>query len=267
MSEYGNINRAFAGMKAEHYQFAEVLKSARAVDEIDFGNPVFRYEGVDDAVYNYYLDVGKIVFDGDFGAGDVITITINGEDAADVTYATSHDATAAAVVAAIKAVEIEDNNGNTINPDCILDPDDTNNRTFLIRTLGVDATVAEAVAGGNEPTGTITYFSDQVFAGMARHKAKYIENGDTTAKYEIQDTVSIVEKGFYWGVINNETVLENQACYIDNSGSNKGVFATSGDDIGCFFRSENYTQPSLSDYLAIIELRGLKKLNTAYTWA
>jgi hypothetical protein len=199
MSQYSNIDRAFAGMKAQHYQFGEVLSSGIAIDEINFGYPVFSYLGDGEKLYNYYNDTCSLLFDADFEASNSIVITVNGEAASAVTFSSDHDTTAALVVLAIKALEIEDNNGNTINPDCILDSTDTNNRTFLIRGVGVDLVVSEAVTGGSgQPTGTPTYSSDQVFRGMARHKVKYIDSGDTDAKYVINDTVSLVEEGFYW---------------------------------------------------------------------
>lgn len=269
MAQYSTIERAFAGMKAEHYQFAEVLRSAVAVDEIDFGMPIFGYQGEANKVYNYYLDTCSMLFDADFVASNSIIITVNGISTSAVVFDTDHDTTAALVVTAIKALEILDNNGNTINPDCVLDSSDTNNRTFLIRGVGVDLTVTEAITGGgSQATGTATYSSDQVFRGLARHYAKSIANGSTEAKYEIEDVVSIVEHGFYYGVINSGvTVLSDSATYIDNSGSDKGVFGTSGDDISCYFRSDNITNSDLTDYLAVVEVRGIKKINSVITWS
>lgn len=269
MSQYGNIDRAFAGMKAEHYQYPEILKSGVAVDEINFGKPVFSYLGDSEKCYNYYNDTCSLLFDADFVTSNSIVITVNGEATSAVAFTTDHDTTAALVVTAIKALEIEDNNGNTINPDCILDASDTNNRTFLIRGVGVDLVVSEAITGGgSQATGTPTYSSDQVFRGLARHKAKYIDNGDTDAKYVINDSISIVEAGFYWGVINNVTVQDLATCYIDTSGADKGNFTNAaGATCNCVFRSDNYTQPSLTDYLAVIQIKDTYKMNAVIAWA
>lgn len=271
MGAYGNINRAFAGLKAEHYQFDEKVRSGHAVDAIDFGKPVFGYQGDEENLYNYYLDTAKLVFDADFVSLNSIIITVNGVDTDPVVFDTDHDTTAALVVAAIEALEITDNNGNTINPDCILDPADANNRTFYIRGVGVDVTVAEAITlGASQATGTITYQSDQVFRGMARHIAKYTDtktSGVNVTRYEIDDVVSVVEKGFYYGAINNVTVLSESVCYIDNAGSDKGNFTSaSGDSIGALFRSDNFQNSDLSQYLAVIELRGVQKLNAVISW-
>lgn len=273
MEAYGNISRGFAGMKAESYQFVESIRTGAVKDTngIDFGKPCFSYLGDDVDIWNYYLDTSKLVFDGDFGSGASIVITVNTVDTAAVVYATSQAATAAAVVAAIKAIEITDANGDTINPDCILDTTDTNNRTFYIRAKGNNITVAEAVTGGSAPTGTITYQSDQVFRGLARHYAKETDtktSGVNVTKYEQYDDISIVERGIYIGQINNVTILNEQICYMDNAGSDKGNFTNvSGDTINCRFRSDNFANSDLSQYLAVIELNGVYKMNAQIAWS
>ena len=115
MGQYGNIERAFAGMPAEHYQFNEQKRTRKAQDIINFGDPVFGYLGDEVRGYNYYLDTAKLVFDADFVSLNEIVITVNGVAAATVTFTTDHDTTAALVVDAIKAITITDNNSNNIN--------------------------------------------------------------------------------------------------------------------------------------------------------
>ncbi len=268
MSQYGTIDNAFAGMKAEHYQFAEVLKSACAKQDIDFGMPVFSYLGDKESVYNYKLDTAKIVLDSDFASGDAVTFTVNGQSTSSIVYATSHDNTMDLCIAAITALSITDSVLGTVDVDAALDPNDSNNRTIFVRTKGLDNTTTMTDDAGSPPAETITYQSDQVFRGMARHKAKYTDLTDNTNRYEVQDTVSIVERGFYWGIINNVTILSEQVCNIDNAGADKGKFTNvAGDTINCLFRSDNYTQPTLTDYLAVVELRGAVKLNTEIAWS
>ena len=274
MSAYGNISRGFAGMKAESYQFVETIKSGVVKDtnDIDFGKPCFSYLGDDVNIWNYYLDTATLVFDADFVASNSIVITVNTVDTAAVVFATDHDTTTAAVVAAIKAIEITDANGDTINPDCVLDSTDTNNRTFLIRAKGNNITVSEAITGGgSQATGTVTYQSDQVFKGLARHYAKETQtkvSGVNNTKYEQYDSISLVERGIYYGVINNVTILNEQICYLDNSGAGVGNFTNvSGDTINCRFRSDNFANSDLSQYLAAIELNGVYKMNAQIAWS
>lgn len=267
MSQYGNINNAFAGMKAEHYQYAEVLKSAAAMQVINFGEAIFSYLGEREKVYNYKLDTAKVVLDADFGGTDAVTFTVNGQTTGTITYAVSHANTMNLCIAAIRALSITDSVLGTVSVNAALDPSDGTNRTIWVRTVGLDNTTTMADIADAPPAETITYQSDQVFRGMARHKAKYTNLATNTTRYELEDTVSIVEKGFYWGVINNVTILSEQVCTIDNSGADKGNFSNvTGDTINCVFRSDNYTQPTLGGYLAIVELRGVVKLNAEIVW-
>jgi hypothetical protein len=143
MGAYDTIDKAIKGLKYGD-SLSTRIEGGWACAESDgilFGEPVFGYIDDDIHAYNFHNDVGKIVFDGDFVASNVITITVNGVDAADVTFATDHDTTAALVVAAVNALS---------GAKCLLDPADTDNRTFLIQTKGFDAVVAEAITGGGE---------------------------------------------------------------------------------------------------------------------
>jgi hypothetical protein len=256
MANYGNIEQAFAGMKAEHYQYAEVLKSGCAKQAIDFGKPVFGYIGDENNVYNYFLDTALVIFADDFDSGDALSVTVNGNESATVTYATSHVNTMNLLVNAVKALGYDAAYGGS------------NNRTLYVRSKGETITVSVTQKLGTIPNSSITYQSDQVFKGLARHKAKEITYGSTSARYEIGDPISIVEKGFYYGVINNVNVQAGEVCYIDNSGVGIGNFTNvTGDDIGCKFRSNKITNAVLTDYLAVIELNGIKKINAEIAWA
>jgi hypothetical protein len=267
MAEYGLIDQAFAGMKAQHYQFAEILASACAKQVINFGEPVFSYIGEKEKLYNYKLDTAKVVLDSDFAGGDIVTFTVNGQTTGNITYTTSHDNTMDLAIAAIRALTITDSVLGSVAVNAALDPNDSNNRTIFVRTVGLDNTTTMADIGGTPPAETITTQSDQVFRGMARHKVKYTNLATNTNRYELLDTVSIVEEGFYWGIINDVSVLSEQVCNIDNSGSDKGNFTNaSGDTINCLFRSDRYTQPALTDILAVVELKGVVKLNTEIDW-
>lgn len=270
MSQYGNIERAFAGMPAEHYQFNEQKRTRKAQDVINFGEPVFGYLGDEVRGYNFYLDTATLVFDADFVTNNTIDITVNGIAITQVTFLTDHDTTAGLVRDAIKAILVPDANSNNVSPDCILDPADANNRTFLIRVKGVDIVVTEDVqAGASQATGTVTYQSDQVHVGLARHYAKETQtkiDGVNNTRYEINDAVSVVEEGIYYAKINNVTILADQDAYIDNAGGDKGNYSNAGDAINAKYRSNNLENPDLSDYLAVIELNGISKMNAVIAW-
>lgn len=267
MSQYGTLDSAFAGMKAEHYQFAEILKSGVAKQAIDFGMPVFSYLGDGESIYNYVLDTAKIVLDADFGGTDAVTFTVNGQTTGTVTYITDHDTTMDLCIAAIKALTVTDTVLGAQSVDAGLLASDANNRTIYTRIKGLTNTSTMADIADAPPAETITTQSDQVFRGMARHVAKYLDATLAVAGIPAQDSISIVEEGFYWGIINDLTILSEDVCNLDNSGAGIGKFTNiAGDTINCLFRSDNYTQPTLTDYLAVIQLKGVVKLNTEIVW-
>jgi hypothetical protein len=258
MSAYGNINRGFAGMKAESYQFIEKIASGAVADSngIDFGQPCFSYQGDDVNIYNYYLDTATLTFSTDLSASNSTVITINSVALDAVVFATTHAAAMAAIVVLVKAAGYD----STYSGDIL-----------YIRSKGATITATGVVSSGSAVTITPAYTSDQVFRGMARHYAKETQTktagvNDTT--YEQYDAISIVEEGIYYGAINNVTVLSESICYIDNSGAGVGGFTSvTGDVINCNFRSNNFANSDLSQYLAAIQINGIKKINAAIAWS
>ena len=266
MPAYGDMDIAIAGLIAEGIQHSSI-RSRVAKQEITYGNPVFGYLGDAVGAYNYALDTAKLVFDADFVTSNTIDITVNGEAISTVTFDTDHDTTAAAVLAAIQALTITDSVLGDVSVDAILDPADANNRTFYIRTKGLDITVTEDVqAGAGQATGTITYQSDQVFAGVATFVQRGVKSISEGSLYEVDTAVTVMERGILYAFVNSTPSADDDA-YIDNAGSDKGAFASSGDDPGCKFRSGLVANPTTGDNLAKVEVRGIKKLNAEIAWS
>lgn len=267
MGAYNNLDQAIPGLIAEGIQCNSSIRSRSAKQDIQFGKPVMGYLGDAVSAYNYALDTSKLVFDADFVASNTIDITVNGEAITQVTFTTDHDTTAGLVRDAIAALTITDSVLGSVGVDCILDPTDANNRTFYIRAKGLDVTVTEDVqAGGSQATGTITYQTDQVFLGVSVFINKDVASSNV-AKYFQNQLIGIMEKGIIWAYING-TINADDDAYLDNAGSDKGNFsATAGDTIGCKFRSNNYSNSTTSDTLAMLEVRGIYKPNAEIAWS
>lgn len=213
-----------------------------AAEDIEFGRPLFAYPG-EKKVYPFYNDTAKLVFDADFVASNTIDITVNTVAAAQVTFDTDHDTTAGLVKDAIAALT---------GVECVLDPADTNNRTFLIRVKGATAVVTEAVAAGaSQASGTITYQSGQVYVGLSLRSQKL------GGKYEAKKEVNVLERGKCYCEA-NVAVKENLDAYVDNAGADAGKLNITGTLISAVFRSTTSAAG-----LAVVETNGQK----AFTYA
>ncbi|MGD8707085.1 MAG: hypothetical protein PVI88_00190 [Nitrosopumilaceae archaeon] len=245
MAAYGTIDEAIRGLKYGLGPDGRIEGgwACKEADGIEFGDPVFGYVGDNISCYKFKNDVGKIVFDADFEASNVITITVNSVAAADVTFTTDHDTTAGLVVDAINALT---------GVKAVLDSTDTDNRTFLIQTKGQTAVVAEAVTGGSgQPDGTITYGSSQVFLGVA------LFSQNQPKLYEQYDAVNVMADGELW-VEPVATVYAGQAGYVDNAATDIGEFSNAGVEINGTYRSN-----ATSGNLARLRVLGQKQMTYA----
>lgn len=265
MGQYGNLDIAFAGMIAENIQSYISVRTRSAKQAINFGTPVFGYIGDELSAYNYKLDTAKLVFDADFVTSNTITITVNGESTGAVPFNTDHNTTAADVVTAIKGLSITDSVLGTVDVDCVLDPADSNNRTFLIRAKGLDVVITEDVqAGASQATGTITYSTDQVYLGIATHIHKAPATIGGIAQYLVDEAIGVLEHGSIYAFVNSP-IQANDDAYIDNAGGDKGVFASTGDTVNCKFKGDIVTVDS--ETIGIVESRGIYKPNSEITWS
>lgn len=246
MGAYGNIEKALAGLVKG---FDTKVESWLAKAGIDFGYPIFGYKGSEREAYGYLKDAGKLVFDADFVTSNVITITVNGTDTADVTFDTDHDTTVDAVLAAIRALD---------GVEAALDADDTDNRTFYIRTKGETVTIAEAITGGSsQATGTITYGSSQVYVGVAQRTER--EPDSTGAYYESGDMVNALVEGAVY-VECSEAVNANETPYIDTA---TGKFGNADEAV-----TGHYIENATETGLVLVEVDGQAKMTYAdEAWA
>lgn len=225
MAAYGDMDRGIPGMKSGSYSRVE---SKVAQEEIAFGLPVFGYIGEDGKCWGYKNDVGKIVFDADFEASNVITITVNTVAADDVTYASSHDNTMDLLLAAVQALE---------GVEAALDSTDTDNRTLLIRVKGETAAVTEAVVGGSgQPDGTITYGSGQIFLGVSLFTQKMPY--DSSAAYDAEDAVNVMVDGWIRGETAAAVSVNGTPYVVTTEGANLGKFSTSGEELTGYYTED-----------------------------
>jgi hypothetical protein len=250
MTAYRNIDTAIRGLKYGIGPDGRIEGgwSCKESAGIEFGDPVFGYVGDSVSCYKFKLDTGKLVFDGDFVTSNVITITVNGVDAAAVTFDTDHDTTAALVVAAVAALD---------GVECVLDSTDTDNRTFLIQVKGETAVVAEAITGGaGQVTGTATYFSSQVFLGVA------LFDQNQPKLYEYQDAVNVMASGELW-VQPVVAVEAMQVAYVDNAATDIGEFTISGSGVQV---DAEYRSNASADGLARLRVNGQTQMTYAETF-
>ena len=213
-----------------------------AVEEINFGRPVFGYVGEDEKVGTYHLDVSKIVYSADFVALNQIDASVGGVSITPVVFATDHLTTINLVVAAIDALA---------NVEAVLDPADTNNRTILVRTKFDEAVAtSEVTLGASQATVTVTTHSAMVFMGVST----FTQN--STGVYEQYDSVSIIVDGLV-SVSPVAAVEAYAAAYVDNSGADIGELSNAG-----FAINARYTQNALANGFSVLEVSG--KSNEAY---
>ena len=217
MSAYGDMNPGVAGNIVSQYP---KIDTGIVQEAMTAGMPVFGYTNSDNKIWKLKADVSKLVFSGDLGTSNSTVITVNGVASAAVVYATSHAATIAAVVNAIKALT---------GVEAVLDSDDTNSRTILVRTKGATSTASGAVTGGSAVTITPTNgFYGQVFRGILANEKKVPTTIGGTGAFAQYDAAPVVYNADIWaqaasGVDSNEKALVSVST---------SVFATSGVDVG-----------------------------------
>lgn len=257
--QYDTLEQAMAGLVADvSNKTAYDSRACQDSNGINFGAPVMGYIGDDEECYPMILDTAKIVFDGDFGASDAVSFTINGATSATVTYATSHANTMDLIVAALAAMTGVD----VYEADAT---EDATNRTLYVRTKGVTCVCTMADEGGTPPAETITSETDQVFLGIASYTAKNLSTAGS-AMYEQYEDVNILEYGNIWALA-VASISALQALYMNvTAGANLGKqTATAGKTVGTVAKSDNITVQT-STVLAKVEVKGQYKLYSEKTW-
>lgn len=217
MSAYADMNPGVAGLIVTQYP---KIDTGIVQEAMTPGMPVFGYTGSDNKVWKLKADVSKLVFSGDLGTSNSTVITVNGVASAAVVYATSHAATIAAVVNAIKSLT---------GVEAVLDSDDTNSRTILVRTKGATSTASGAVTGGSAVTVTPTNgFYGQVFRGILANQKLVPTTVGGSASFAQYDAAPVVYDADIWAQAASG-VDSNEKAFVSVSTS---VFATSGVDVG-----------------------------------
>jgi len=223
MAAYDYIDTAMNGLL---YGLNRKIEGGWACAEengIEFGAPVFGYVGDEINAYNLHLDTGKIVYSTDFVSLNSTIVTVNGVATSAVVFDTDHITTIIALVAAIDALD---------GVSAILDSTDTNDRTILIQTKGIDATVSSVTTlGVGQPTTVITYGSSQVFLGVS------ILTQNSSGIYEQNDAVNVLTEGGLWVIAGVDVLANNKAYVYGTAGINFGKWYTSGIELPVNYRS------------------------------
>ena len=220
MGAYTNIDAKVIGsIQGVDYNIegANVAKAA-----IQFGEAVMGYVGDEQGRYPFKNDTAKFVLSADLVTLNVVDMDVNGVSMASVTFDTDHDTTMDLIVAALNAIT---------GVEAVLDTDDGDNRTILIRTKGADAAITnQAVTlGASQATITVTYTTAQVLMGVA------IRTSNDDGEYPQYCPVNTMIRGVLSTQANAAVSAGNKA-YLDNAGDDKGYFNSTGIETPFIFR-------------------------------
>jgi hypothetical protein len=187
------------------------IKTRNAEQAIEFGRAVVKgiTGGVD--VKNIFKSKASLTFDADFVTVNTIDLNVNGVAISQVTFATSHAATFAAVIAAIDAltgISAVAGTGREI--------------LITVDNAASNITISDVVvAGGASQAGSTTVYSSvDTFEGIAalRHGQPTTIGGDD--KYQINDAVNVLTKGVIFVEV-VATVAYGDSVYVYNDKSNE----------------------------------------------
>jgi len=187
------------------------IKTRNAEQAIEFGRAVVKgiTGGVD--VKNIFKSKASLTFDANFVTGNTIDLKVNGVAISQITFASSHATTFAALIAAVDALTGISAVAGT-------------GREILITVDNAvsNITISDVVVvGGSSQAGsTIAYSSVDTFEGIAilRHGQPTTIGGDD--KYQINDSVNVLTKGVVF-VEAVATISYGDLVYIYNDKSNE----------------------------------------------
>lgn len=149
-------------------------------------------------------NVGYIDFSADLVTSNTINLKVNGVAISQVTFASNHATTMAAIATAIEAIA---------NTDYVA----TVSAARQLKIVNPDGDVAitniVVAAGASQATGTDTYTSDEPFLGIARLDATIEQSTSGVANYAANDAVSVASKGAFY-VYTEETVVPGDPVYM-----------------------------------------------------
>ena len=209
------MEESFPGMIVDSYPNKNTISRA-AEEAIAFALGVVQGTDVAKQCRLPKLDNASLLFDADFVTSNTIDLDVDGVSITQVPFDTDHDTTADNLVIAIAALT---------GISCILDSGDANNRTFLIESEGVDIVVDNVVvaAGASQAVGVVTYSTDDVFIGVARHEHK-MSNSEQISLYKITDAVNVMDEGLIWVYVTEAVAIGEAAYLIAAAGADRGKF-------------------------------------------
>jgi len=226
MGAYDTIDVAIAGLKHGLKSEVESWVVGEA-NGIEFGRPVFGYDGDDKTIYKFHNDRAKLVFSADLITLNSTVVTIQGTALDAVVFDTNHLTTMNLIIAALVAAGYS----------AELDTTDTTNRTIFVVTKGATIAASAAVTGGeSQATVAVTYdYSNELtFVGVTLFTQKeYAEN----AMYKYQECANVIVDGGVYGSA-GEAVESNTPAYVLTSGTYIGQFGDSGFTTSARFRGD-----------------------------
>lgn len=203
-NQYQDYDAALAGMEFGRETAHERITKA-AYGTFDFGDPVFGQVGDDDK--GYMLDKIRVTFSADFITSNTINGSVAGLAIAQVTYATSHAATFAALVAAIDAlagvsIAASDATARTID---ISIP-----KTKIAATFTVAAGASQAVA-------SYSLTPDRYLIGVVKRIQKQKVSESVGAVFQETEAMAVTTTGEIH-VDTNDAVDSGKPAYLTTSG-------------------------------------------------
>lgn len=162
-------NAALLGMIADaafKHTESKIAKGA-----IPVGSGVAKVFGKDNQARLPAANQGVVLFDADFVTSNTIDMDINGVAITQQAFDSDHDTTAIALAVKIAA--------HAAVSTCILDPNDANNRTFIITSaddLVITVTNIVVAAGASQANGVFTAGTRDALYGIA-HWTQALEGG------------------------------------------------------------------------------------------
>ena len=229
-----NMDEAFIGMKADS-GFDDVI-SLQATEIISFGLGVVKNIGHDLQCRLPAANEGVLVFDADLVTSNTIDMDVNGVAMTQVTFSGTHAATMALIIIQLELFD------DVLS--AALDPDDTDNRTLIIKTNDEEDLAITSIvvaAGGSQAGGVFTAGTRDILVGMslATH-AKEQARTTGIVQYEDTEPVSVLHEGRGW-VYAEEAVTSDDPVYCrflaNGTGKAPGQFRNDADSGKCLLVS------------------------------
>jgi hypothetical protein len=234
---------AFAGMLADA-GFHNV-RSYSAAEAIGLGRGLVMAAS-ESTVRLPYRNYATLTFSADFVASNTINGLFNGVAMAEITYASSHAATFAAVIAAITAIAGVTAVAGT-------------GRSIIVTGDAGNITIASVVvaAGASQATAATVYTSSDVFMGVALASHTLTQDSSGLVQYATYDTVNVLTRGCVYVPV-EEAVAVGDSVYLRTitvSSDVRGAFRNDVDSGNALLISNaRWVKGASSGGLAILEL-------------